>query len=63
MADSSVQSPWLLRCHTCNKVIDVSLKEASGYLKNGWPTCCKEVMTLCTQASLPVERPEASQRP
>jgi hypothetical protein len=46
----------LLRCLKCATTIESKPGDLLKYTKSKWPTCCGEVMTLFTPASLPDEQ-------
>lgn len=40
----------LLRCGTCGRVKACSQAELLRFTRQGWPTCCGEVMAVVTEA-------------
>lgn len=43
----------LLRCDSCDRVVECTGAEVLRYTREGWPKCCGEVMTLFTEDERP----------
>jgi hypothetical protein len=46
-------SDRLLRCRQCGKTVECSPEELMTHMREGWPKCCGETMTLFIEAKLP----------
>jgi hypothetical protein len=43
----------ILRCRRCGKCVDCSPEDLMNHMRDGWPKCCRETMTLFIEAKLP----------
>jgi hypothetical protein len=50
---SSDPSNRILRCRKCGKCTDCTSEDLLTYMRDGWPKCCGDVMTLFIEAELP----------
>jgi hypothetical protein len=46
-------SARVLICRKCNKSTPCSPEDLMCYMREGWPKCCGETMTLFIEAKLP----------
>ena len=46
-------SAWLLRCHVCDRLLDVTAQDISQFSKLGWPSCCDCPLKIYKQIALP----------
>lgn len=44
---------WLLRCTSCGRSEDCTADDNLRYARDGWPRCCREVMTLYVELGRP----------
>jgi hypothetical protein len=49
----------LLRCLACGNTVECRAADILRYTRDGWPSCCGEVMTLFG----PVDKPTPPERP
>jgi hypothetical protein len=48
-----IGSDRILRCRHCGKCTDCTPEDLMTYIRDGWPKCCGETMTLFIEAKLP----------
>jgi hypothetical protein len=44
--DGPTNPAGLLRCGVCKKVVECERAELTVYVRDGWPECCREVMSF-----------------
>jgi hypothetical protein len=59
MADDSSGPDWrarLLRCMACGRTVECRPHDVDRHLRDGWPRCCREMMTLFVEEERPTGR-------
>ena len=50
--------PWCLRCHECERAVELSSADALEHAVTEWPRCCGQVMWLSAEVAIPASNPQ-----